>query len=168
MVCATASLAMAKPSASYNSGLIADFQVGIFCKPSESHDDAEGSTIKGTVQRFDNQPRLARRTQVIPAVDGIMFGVEARESPDSAANVTITVEHPPLGAKGLTHESWETRMSGTHTTFHGYYLGLSDGNPKGRWVITATRGKKTLFRAEFDVSGPAKPSKDPCRVATIG
>ena len=38
----------------------------------------------------------------------------------------------------------------------------------GPELAALLKSEKTLFRAEFDVSGPAKPSKDPCRVATIG
>jgi hypothetical protein len=42
-------------------------------------------------------------------------------------------------------------MQGDRITFHGYYLGLSDGSPVGDWTITAIRGGRELFAVEFEV-----------------
>jgi Domain of unknown function (DUF3859) len=160
--CALTGVALAKPTASHDPALISDFRVGVFCSPDETYTTDARGTIKGSVERYHRSPRLVWETQTIPAIDHILFGVEGRETPASHAIVTITVRHPPLGPGRVKVESWETQMTGAHTTFHGYEIGLSDGNPKGKWTITGTRGTKTLFQAEFQVVRPAKDASNPC------
>lgn len=153
--------AFAGPSVTYDAKRIASMDVGIFCRDGvgASRSDESG-TIKGTVERLDRNPTLAKQTRTIPAIDQIMFGVEAREAKENGV-VTITVTHPPLGRDRVTSESWETQMDPSGTTVHSYYLGLSDGNPVGRWSIVATARGRVLFEAEFDVV-PRKGAKDPC------
>jgi hypothetical protein len=117
-------------------------------------------TIKGTVDRYSANPVLLTETQTIPALDGLMFGVMGRESPPSPADVIITVDHPPLGPQRTRQESWKTQMQGRHSTFHGYYLGQSDGNPRGRWTITGTRAGLKLFSIEFEVVSPTAADRE--------
>jgi Domain of unknown function (DUF3859) len=141
---------------------ITDIAVGIFCKDGvgikQSYDP---NTIKGTVERMDRVPTLVRETQVIPAIDKILFGILAREKVENGT-VLITVTHPPLGAQGLTVESWETQMDPGKHTVHAYYLGLSDGSPLGRWTITGASNAGPVFYAEFDVVPVAPGEQDPC------
>lgn len=167
MLFAVASLALAAghafagPSAGYDGKRIASMDVGIFCRDGVGASRSEESdTIKGTVDRLDRNPTLVKQTQAIPAIDQIMFGVEAREALENGV-VTITVTHPPLGRDRVTSESWETQMDPSATTVHSYYLGLSDGNPVGRWSIVGTARGRLLFEAEFDVV-PRKGARNPC------
>lgn len=127
---------------------------GIFCQRPADYVTKDADTVKGSVERHLANPVQLKQTQTIPAIDGLLFGVMGREDPSSAAEVTITVEHPPLGPDNTTDESWTTKMQGSRTTFHGYYLGLGDGNLIGDWTITATRGDKTLFSVEFQLVKP--------------
>jgi hypothetical protein len=153
---------LADQSVTYDSRRIASMEVGIFCRGEVGATPSAGSgTIKGTVERLDANPPLVKKTRSVPAIDQITFGVEAREAVENGV-VTITVTHPPLGAGRVTTEHWETQMDPARTTVHSYYLGLSDGNPVGRWTIVGSVGSRTLFQAEFDVV-PRKGAKDPCR-----
>lgn len=153
---------LADQSASYDSKRIASMEVGIFCRGEVgASQSAESGTIKGTVERLDGNPPLVKKTRTVPAIDQITFGVEAQEAVENGV-VTITVTHPPLGAGRVTTEQWETQMDTGRSTVHSYYLGLSDGNPVGRWTIVGSVGSRTLFQAEFDVV-PRKGAKDPCR-----
>ncbi len=124
------------------------------------------STIKGTVERMDSLPTLAVKTQVVPAIDQIMFGVQANERFENGT-VTITVNHPPLGSHRVVTESWDTEMETSGQTVHAYYLGLSDGDPVGRWSIVATVGNRKLFMAEFDVVPAGHSAVDPCHEKPI-
>lgn len=159
-----ASAGLAEEAPWYDPELIADFRVGIYCDPKVSETSSADDTIKGSVERLSGNPTFARGTTVVPAIDGINFGVEGRESPPSPETVTITVIHPPLGRNRVRKESWETQMQGNKVTYHGYFLGLSDGDPTGDWVITGTRSGKVLFKARFKVVKPSKKHFDPCRV----
>ena len=163
-----APFASAEPSATYNTKRIAEFAVGIFCKDKEKVRDSSGAdTIKGTIERYDATPLLGEETQTVPAIERILFGVLAREKSENGT-VVIKVTHPPLGAGGVTTESWETSMSPNEQTMHAYYLGLSDGNPVGRWTITGTSGSIRLFYAEFDVVPADSGTIDPCTLKPIG
>lgn len=148
----------------HDPALIAGFGAGIFCivDPART-DEMVGDTIKGTVEFFSNEaPRLARETRTVPALERIYFGVEGRPTPPSADAVEITVTHPPLGWQGAVTETWQATDGGGRF-FHGYYLGLSDGDPTGRWTISGTRAGVPLWRAEFEVVDPATGEVDPCR-----
>jgi Domain of unknown function (DUF3859) len=143
-------------------GQVRDIKAGIFCTPPASSRSRAAGTIKGTVERFDETPVLAQETLRVPAIEGITFGVQGREARNFNGVVTITVTHPPLGPKGATRESWTTHMEPDRITMHAYFLGLSDGNPVGRWTVEARRGAKRLFHAGFDVV-PAGKAREPCR-----
>ena len=145
---------LAEPAAWHDPNLVADLSYGIYCNRPPDSLSVDEDTIKGAVGRYSANPTLVRKTQTIPAIDDLLFGVIGREQPPSAANVTIVVDHPPLGPEGNTRESWVTQMNGNHPTFHGYYFDLIDGNPVGAWTITGTRGRKTLFKVQFDVVRP--------------
>lgn len=150
-VCLAAAEGHADPAARHDAGRVADVSFGIFCDRPPATASTDKDTIKGTVERYAANPTLWRKTQVIPAVDGLLFGVLGREDPNSGAPVTIVVDHPPLGPRGTTRESWETEMHSNRITFHGYYLGLSDGSPVGDWTMTALREGRELFAVEFEV-----------------
>lgn len=161
------SLCAAEQNTWHDPAMIADFQVGIFCKPKASGSSQADDTIKGTVERLSESPVLGRESVIVPAIDQINFGVKAREKYFSAEEVTITVTHPPLGKNRVRKESWKTRMEVHKVTYHGYYLGLSDGDPTGNWTIVGTRGGVRLFEAHFKVVRPSQKVSDPCLVAQI-
>lgn len=163
-----ASPALANPQAEHDAGRIASFAVGIFCMDGVgvAPSTAPG-TIKGTVNRMDRSPTLAIETQAVPAIDQLMFGVQAREAVENGT-VTITVNYPPLGKDGTTAKSWETEMETGSSNVHAYYLGLSDGDPVGRWSIVGMANDTLLFYAEFDVVPLSEGIEDPCIYKPVG
>lgn len=165
VACETTVETAAPPTAWHDPDKISDFRVGIFCKEGRIVASAANQTIKGSVDRFANKKRVpfARATQRIPAVDQLLFGVEGRETPPSPDVVTITVKHPALGPQKVVRESWTTNMEGNRVTFHGYYLGLADGNPEGQWTIEGTRAGELLFEAKFNVVPPRQGDQIICK-----
>lgn len=145
---------------------VANVRVGIFCPPSVTSKSDGADTIRGDISRYSDRPALGKSTNIIPAVDHILFGVEALERPTTGDAVVIDVTHPPLGPDGVRHESWVTHMRVGEGSFSGYELGLSDGSPMGRWTISGTRNGKKLFSASFEVVRPSKKHFDPCHVKT--
>lgn len=168
ILCLAAGAGLAELSTLQDPQRIEGLAVGIFCTDGVgiTRSDDPG-TILGTVERMDRVPLLVEETQVIPAIERIMFGVTAREEVENGT-VLITVTHPPLGREGQTVESWETTMETGKHTVHAYYLGLSDGDPVGRWTINGSANGSLLFYAEFDVVPVAKGVVDPCRVKLVG
>lgn len=158
--------AIAQPQAEHDAKRIAELHFGIFCKIDETLSSSSAkNTIKGTVENYDSSLPLVEETQTIPAVDRLYFGVLEREKTENGT-IVITVTHPPLGADGTTVESWKSTMSPNELTMHAYYLGLSDGNPVGRWTITGEKGGTKLFYVEFDVVPKAR-KPDPCLVKPV-
>ena len=99
-----------------------------------------------------------------------MFGVLLRYRPRSEAEVTIRVDHPPLGPNWKSRESWKGVWSSDEVLFHSYTLDLGDGDPKGLWTITGTREGRHLFQVEFDVTYPtpaALAEKKLCNVKQV-
>ena len=161
LVCA--SIVHSQPSTLQDPQRITDLAVGIFCKEGVGiSNSTDPGTIKGTVERMDRAPLLVQETQYVPAIDQILFGFLAREKVENGI-VLITVTHPPLGPQGLTLESWETQMEMGRHTVHAYYLGLSDGNPVGRWTINGEANGSLFFYADFDVVPAVPGDTDPCR-----
>ena len=160
-----AGTAYANPNAGYDPNRILSMQTGIFCRDGVTATPEAADTIKGTVERLDRNPVLVMETTSVPAIDQIMFGVEVRETVENGI-VTITVTHPPLGPEGRTSESWETQLDPDGTTVHSYYLGLSDGNPVGRWRIVGSARGRILFEAAFDVV-PHGGQGDPCHFMPV-
>ncbi len=75
-----------------------------------------------------------------------------------------------MGSDGVTRESWTTQMEEQRITFHGYFLGMADGNPNGLWTITGIRDGQELFHTEFEVipGKSADPDEDdPCLTMLI-
>jgi len=141
---------------------VVNVRVGIFCPPPVTSKSEGKDTIRGDISRYDARPVLGRATNVIPAVDHILFGIEGRERPSTGDPVTIEVTHPPLGPNAVRHESWVTHLRAGEGSFSGYEIGLSDGNPLGTWVITGARKGRKLFSASFEVVRPSIVNFDPC------
>jgi Domain of unknown function (DUF3859) len=146
----------AEPTARFDLNLISDVQAGIFCYRSPDYVTKDRVTIDGKVDRFDEAPDIVKQTQIIPAIDGLLFGVSGRGSSSSGVVVTLEIEHPPLGASGITRETWEAWYPNDRITMNGYTLGLDRGDPAGKWTLTAKQREKVVFQVEFDVVEASK------------
>ena len=144
----------ADPLVSHDPNKVTDLTFGIFCASKPDCSTTEKDTISGSISRHDDTPRMLRRTQTIPAIDGLMFGVMLRFQPPSDTGFLLTVDHPPLGPNRKMHESWKSVWESNRTTFYTYQLGLGVGPPAGTWTISASRGGYHLFSVEFEVVLP--------------
>ena len=142
---------LAEPVASYDPTQIKDFGFGIFCNRSADYVTKGETSIDDEVDRFDVAPPLIKQTQVIPAVDGLLFGVQAISKTPSEIVVTMVVKHPPLGDTRLTRETWESAIVGDRMTMNGYVIGLDQGNPFGTWTIKAVRQGRKVYEVTFEV-----------------
>lgn len=149
----------AEPTARFDLNMLSDIQAGVFCYRSPDYVTKDRVTIDGKVDRFDEAPDIVKQTQVIPAIDGLLFGVSGRGSSSSGVVVTLEIEHPPLGDQGITRETWEAWYPNDRVTMNGYTLGLDRGNPVGKWILTAKQKKKVVFQVEFDVVEASKADK---------
>ena len=142
---------VAEPTASYDPTKIKDFGFGIFCNRSADFVTKGENSIDDEVDRFDIAPALIKQTHVIPAVDGLLFGVQAISKTSSEIVVTMEAKHPPLGNSDLTREIWESAIVGDRMTMNGYTIGLDQGNPLGTWTIKAVRKGRSVYEVTFEV-----------------
>lgn len=159
-VFSSAGTAQAEPVAKFDPKRISEVRAGIFCYRSPDYVTKDPVTIDGKVDRFDEAPDLVKQTQVIPAIDGLLFGVSGRGTSSSGVVVTMEVVHPPLGKTGITRETWDAWYPNDRITMNGYTLGLGRGSPLGVWTLTAKRKGKKVYEVEFEVVEPRASDKN--------
>lgn len=152
--------AQAEPVAKFDLKRISEVRAGIFCYRSPDYVTQDSATIDGKVDRFDVAPDLVKQTQVIPAIDGLLFGVSGRGTSSSGLVVTMEIVHPPLGKAGVTREAWDAWYPNDRTTMNGYTLGLDRGSPLGVWTLTAKRNGKKVYEVVFEVVEPSATDKN--------
>lgn len=119
---------------------IASYQAGVVC-PSTGNDVA-------------SLPFVAR-TLVVPATQGVAFGVRALTT-EAAGTVPaqVIVTHPPIA--GSTQESYNLTLSPTQLAGFHYRFDRLDELVPGTWRVQAQSGGVVLFSIDFDVvlAGP--------------
>lgn len=141
------------------SPLLSAFQAGIVC----AQDTGETAPAPGTIAGFTNiittEPDFVSPTRRVPAVLGIGFGVKSRaRRPPGYDTVLVTVTHPPMGANGVTVETYITAIRGEDGT-PGLSITLFQFDTDyelvtGPWTISASEAGKQLFHAKFTVLPP--------------
>lgn len=100
-----------------------------------------------------NLPFIAE-TKIVPAVQGIGFGVEAMGAGgQDIRNVTITVTHPPI--RGTTVETFSSAISGQALSAFYYRLERPEEVVTGTWRITARAEGVVIYTIDFDLILPS-------------
>ncbi|HQU67811.1 MAG TPA: DUF3859 domain-containing protein [Albidovulum sp.] len=162
LVCALSSSAAAEAQVWFDPKLVTDVRIGIFCSPDSPYLSSSPDTTKGTTERYSKNPVLVSKTQTIPAINRIMFGIETRQLFRSLPKVMVTIRHPPIGPSRARTERWESWPDDNQITSDGYILDPADGDLTGIWTISGTRGSEEVFRVAFKVVKPKKGDSNPC------
>ena len=134
---------------------IAWLEVGVICAPDTVFTNPAPDTIAGVTHVIDEIPVFISDSQRIPAALGVAFGVKSQaRTTDGLSNVTITVSHPPIGASGITQQSFGTFIRGEGISISFYQFDTIDELQIGTWAITATRAGKPLYVVNFEVVPP--------------
>lgn len=138
------------------SAQIAAIDVGVICAQEiVGFNDAPG-TVAGTTNVIEGEPDFISRNRVVPAVQGVGFGVKSRSaSPFGLDGVIMTVTHPPMGADGATQQVYGTAISGTGRSITFYQFDYDYELLVGRWEMEASLNGEVLYRVGFDVVPPA-------------
>jgi Domain of unknown function (DUF3859) len=160
-----AGFAASEPLSWHDPKQIKDFSFGIFCKRSSDYVTNDENAIEEKVERYNTAPPLVAQTQIVPALHGLMFGVQGLSARPSDMVVTMVVEHPPLGDNGVTRESWDAMVLTDQMTMNGYVVGLNFGSPIGTWTVSAFRSGRKVYEVEFEVVDATDKDRDdydPC------
>ena len=130
---------------------------GVFCEvPSEGELEAPG-TVAGRIELFSVVPEFQWRTHVVPAVDGISFGIKTQAVRGLILDgVTITLTHPPFRESGATRQSYVTMIGGASESINAYTFDTEEERVTGTWTFTAEQNGDEIYSARFEVVPPAQ------------
>ena len=101
----------------------------------------------------NGSPAFVARTQTVPAVVGMGFGVRAQVNvPGGIPNVTIVVDHPPFA--GGTRQTFPASLSGQGMSGFYYQFETQAEAAPGTWTVTAMLGSQVIYSLQFDVVAP--------------
>lgn len=134
---------------------IAELQVGVICSPPSTGEAIAPGTVAGTTHLIADNPPFIARTNRVPAVLGVGFGVKSMTS-DSAGltDVTFTITHPPMGPQSATSQSFNTSISGTGLSLTFYQFDFDYELLPGFWQMAASKDGALLFRTTFEILAP--------------
>ncbi|SFS20456.1 protein of unknown function [Yoonia litorea] len=130
-------------------------EAGVICAPEAIGFRDAPETITGRAHIIEAMPDFVAQTQVVPAVIGVGFGVKLQATAETPFQpVTITLSHPPMGAEGISRQSFTSAISGETPTVaffqfdHGYEL------VEGTWYFEAREGDQLIYRVAFRIVPP--------------
>ncbi|WP_373355762.1 DUF3859 domain-containing protein [Pseudoroseicyclus sp. CXY001] len=97
-------------------------------------------------------------TQIVPAVLGIGFGVEAQSGIGDISNVTVVVTHPAFNGAGTEQQRFNMSISGSALSAFYYRLEEPEEVKTGIWRIEAQANGQVLYGIDFEVIAPAPNS----------
>ncbi len=134
---------------------VVSVQAGILCAPEPVGSLPAPDTLAGKTHLIETEPAFAATTTQVPASIGVGFGVKSQASAADGINeVMMLVTHPPMGADGVTAQSFQTRISGANPSLTFYQFDYAYELVPGTWQFTAFSGEEALFTVAFDVVDP--------------
>lgn len=142
---------------SFDETRITDFEYGLICGAEATRTEPAPDTTTGTIQILEGWQKIILRTQVVPMVTGIGFGVSLKPaSPRNLNDVRITITHPPYIGFGDTRESWFTDFSADGNNLNFFEFEHDFEMVKGQWTLEAHQGDTMLYSATFEVVDPSQ------------
>lgn len=162
-------LAGAGPAGAQSAGPGADkFVFGAFCAVETIDQQVAENTISGVLNLVNGIPGFYSEGPAVPAQIGVGFGVHLDVAPDFAGQARVRTTHPPMGAEGVTEQSWITTYTSGETSYNGFTFEYPYELVQGNWAITAeTLDGRPIYRAEFTVLDPLVLPPPPCGTAPL-
>lgn len=129
---------------------------GLFCPPDETGRREAPDTMAGWIHVPEGPIEMVAESAVAPAALGLGFGVWFRLRGLVPSELRFEVHHPPMGAQGVTMQSWtnlSNPMAGDAVLFQ---FDLPEELVTGPWEFRAFEGATELFRAGFTVVPPGE------------
>ena len=124
---------------------------GLFCAPEETGRREAPDTMSGWVHvPAEPVPMIAEGT-VAPAVLGMGFGVRFQRKGFDLVELRYEVHHPPMGAGGITRQSWTSLSEGGSSDSIFFQFDLPEELVLGAWEFRAYLEGRQIFRAPFTV-----------------
>lgn len=124
---------------------------GLFCAPAETGRRAAPDTMSGWIHVPDAPVAMVAEGTVAPAALGMGFGVRFQLLGTGIAALRYEVRHPPMGAGGVTAQSWESVSTVGAEDAIFFQFDVPEELVTGPWEFRAYEGGRELFRAPFTV-----------------
>ncbi len=147
----------------HDAALLDRIDWGIICAGRSGRQEVAPDTMLGFIDLYEGEAGVGLRTQTLPALPELAFGVVAWAVTD-LDDVTITVTHPPMAPAGTTRQSWVATFAAGQGAANFFRFDLPEERVPGLWRFVATQGDRIVYEASFEVVDPAlMPAfTDPC------
>ncbi len=134
----------------------AELDQGFFCAMETVATESAQDTVSGTVNLVDSVPVFIGPGPTVPARLGVGFGVMVQVPPQMAGVASVQIDHPPMGPKAVTRQTWSTLVSGVKADYLGYTFEYPYELLRGRWTMSARVNGQVLYSVSFTVVDPAQ------------
>jgi hypothetical protein len=150
----------AAPAAAATGGFAPDpiemLGFGVICDIHLEGQRGAPETLSGVLNIVDQNRQIDVATTRVPADLGLSFGIRTRMTPGASLpeGAEIVVTHPPMGAKGITVERWNTSLRGADPALNLYTFEAAFEQVQGPWLFQIVAGGKVLLQQGFEVTAP--------------
>ena len=127
---------------------------GVICAVEMTgHRDAP-LTESGQLNLIEQGREMDITSTVVPAQIGISFGIRAEVLEATSGTARVIVTHPPLGARGVTVESWSTPLSQGRPVLNLFSFEHAYELVTGDWTFQLSLDGKMVIDQSFVVVPP--------------
>ena len=134
---------------------VVNIRSGIACPPDEIGLSPAPGTIDGFIRNIDEDVVFLSGSHVVPAADGVAFGLTYELTGDvELVGTQVVITHPPMGEDKITKQVIFSSPSSARTAVSIYEFDYDYEKVLGEWTFTAIYRGKTLYREVFTVVPP--------------
>ncbi len=133
---------------------LSQLDAGIVCAPPVIDERPAPGSITGTTGVFADAPEFVSRGRQVPAVIGVAFGLSVTAKGRNFAPLDVSITHPPMGANGVTEQSFVTDLIDGVSRSSLYAFEDEWELVEGPWTITATYLDELVYHLNFEVVDP--------------
>ncbi len=129
-------------------------EAGIVCprEPTGAFEDAPG-TEAGAIRRIEEAVVFDLPDRNVPTITNLSFGLRAALDPGAeATDVTIVVEHPPMGERDVTRQEWDDTILPGGGSISLFTFEEAYEKVPGPWRFSIEAGGATLVEVAFEVT----------------
>ncbi len=125
---------------------------GVICDVTLTGTEAAPETASGVINLIDQTRVIDVTTQFVPAHIGLSFGLRTKMSDNVVLDgARMRVIHPPMGASGITEQSWAAPMQTGEAALNLYTFEQDDELLLGVWTFQVIFADKVLIEQRFEV-----------------
>lgn len=153
------------PALAQNQSPIVSQTYGVICAVDMQGQQPAPATESGVINLVDQSRDFDVVTHQVPAEIGLSFGMRAVTAEGSSMETArMSVTHPPMGATGITRQSWAAPLRGGMPALNMFTFEKPHELVQGTWVFQLIFADKILSEQVFQVlpGGSVPPVQKTC------